>query len=97
MAVAIRETVWRTFRPSRKPLSLIIGLLLLSHLGPAQSAVAAAGSESTRLRISIPGLGSSSYPLIMAQKKGYFRSEGYDVELIPMSGGLACDGWILGP
>jgi ABC-type nitrate/sulfonate/bicarbonate transport system substrate-binding protein len=25
----------------------------------------------------------------MAQKKGYFRSEGYDVELIPMSGGLA--------
>ena len=42
-----------------------------------------------RLRISIPGLGSSSYPLIMAQKKGYFRAEGYDVELIPMAGGLA--------
>ena len=25
----------------------------------------------------------------MAQKNGYFRAEGYDVELIPMSGGLA--------
>ena len=25
----------------------------------------------------------------MAQKKGYFRAEGYDVELIPMAGGLA--------
>jgi ABC-type nitrate/sulfonate/bicarbonate transport system substrate-binding protein len=25
----------------------------------------------------------------MAQKMGYFRAEGYDVELIPMSGGLA--------
>jgi ABC-type nitrate/sulfonate/bicarbonate transport system substrate-binding protein len=41
------------------------------------------------LRISIPGLGSSSYPLIMAQKKGYFRAEGYEVELIPMAAGLA--------
>ena len=48
-----------------------------------------AGAELTRLRISIPGLGTTSYPLIMAQKKGYFRAEGYDLELIPMSGGLA--------
>jgi len=48
-----------------------------------------ASVEPTRLRISIPGLGSTSYPLIMAQKKGYFRAEGYDVELIPMTGGLA--------
>jgi ABC-type nitrate/sulfonate/bicarbonate transport system substrate-binding protein len=96
MALAIRATTLRPFFPSRKPLSLIIGLLLLSYLGPEQSAVAAAGSELTRLRISIPGLGSSSYPLIMAQKKGYFRSEGYDVELIPMSGGLAVKTLIAG-
>ena len=47
------------------------------------------GAELNRLRISIPGLGTTSYPLIMAQKNGYFRAEGYDVELIPMSGGLA--------
>ena len=47
------------------------------------------GAELARLRISIPGLGSTSYPLIMAQKKGYFRAEGFDVELIPMTGGLA--------
>ena len=47
------------------------------------------GAELSRLRISIPGLGSTSYPLIMAQKKGYFRAEGFDVELIPMTGGLA--------
>jgi ABC-type nitrate/sulfonate/bicarbonate transport system substrate-binding protein len=46
-------------------------------------------AELTRLRISIPGLGTTSYPLIMAQKKGYFQAEGYDVELIPMTGGLA--------
>lgn len=96
MALAIRATTLRPFFPSRKLLSLIIGLLLLSNLGPEQSAVAAAGSELTRLRISIPGLGSSSYPLIMAQKKGYFRSEGYDVELIPMSGGLAVKTLIAG-
>jgi ABC-type nitrate/sulfonate/bicarbonate transport system substrate-binding protein len=89
MTVAIRKTAWRPFRPSRTALSLIIGLLLLSHPRPAQSAVASVSSELMRLRISIPGLGSSSYPLIMAQKKGYFQSEGYDVELIPMSGGLA--------
>jgi len=49
----------------------------------------ALAAELTRLRISIPGLGTTSYPLIMAQKKGYFRAEGYDVELIPMTGGLA--------
>lgn len=47
------------------------------------------GAEPARLRISIPGLGTTSYPLIMAQKKGYFRAEGFDVELIPMTGGLA--------
>jgi ABC-type nitrate/sulfonate/bicarbonate transport system substrate-binding protein len=45
--------------------------------------------ELRRLRISLPGIGSASYPLIMAQQMGYFRAEGYDVELIPMSGGLA--------
>ncbi|HVO91679.1 MAG TPA: ABC transporter substrate-binding protein, partial [Terriglobales bacterium] len=48
------------------------------------------------LRISIPGLGTTSYPLIMAQKKGYFRAEGYDVELIPMTGGLAVKTLIAG-
>jgi ABC-type nitrate/sulfonate/bicarbonate transport system substrate-binding protein len=84
-----RETAWRPFAPKCKALSLILGLLLLSHHRSTQPAVAAGGSRLSRLRISIPGLGSSSYPLIMAQKKGYFRSEGYDVELIPMSGGLA--------
>jgi len=52
-------------------------------------AAAASAAEPVRLRISIPGLGSSSYPLIMAQKKGYFRAEGYEVELIPMAAGLA--------
>jgi ABC-type nitrate/sulfonate/bicarbonate transport system substrate-binding protein len=90
MALAIyEEAAWRTFVPSRTALALMIGLLLLSDPWPAQSAGTVAGSELSRLRISIPGLGSSSYPLIMAQKKGYFRAEGYDVELIPMSGGLA--------
>ena len=53
------------------------------------STAALRAAEPARLRISIPGLGSSSYPLIMAQKKGYFRAEGYDVELIPMAAGLA--------
>ena len=89
MALTIHEAAWRIFLPRRTALYLIIGLLLLSHPQPAEPASAAGGSELTRLRISIPGLGSSSYPLIMAQKKGYFRAEGYDVELIPMSGGLA--------
>ena len=64
---------------------MLISCLLL-RLVPGGDAVAA---EPTRLRISIPGLGTTSYPLIMAQKKGYFRAEGYDVELIPMTGGLA--------
>lgn len=96
MIVANRKTAWIPFVPSPKALSLVLGLLLLSHFPPAQSAVAAGSSELARLRISIPGLGSSSYPLIMAQKKGYFRSEGYDVELIPMSGGLAVKTLIAG-
>ena len=64
--------------------TLVLAALLLAGFGSAAN-----GVELTRLRISIPGLGSSSYPLIMAQKKGYFRAEGYDVELIPMAGGLA--------
>jgi hypothetical protein len=84
-----RETAWRPFAPKCKALSLILGLMLLSHPPSTQPAIAAGGSGLSRLRISIPGLGSSSYRLIMPQKKGYFRSEGYDVELIPMSGGLA--------
>lgn len=64
----------------------IIGSWLLCV---AIGAVCAHAAEPTRLRISIPGLGTTSYPLIMAQKKGYFRAEGFDVELIPMTGGLA--------
>ena len=69
MTVAIRETAWRPFASNCKAVSLILGLLLLSYPRPAQSAVPAGGAELNRLRISIPGLGSSSYPLIMAQKK----------------------------
>lgn len=72
-------------RAERLLLALVIFTIGVSHV----QAAAPASSEPTRLRISIPGLGSSSYPLIMAQKKGYFRAEGFDVELIPMTGGLA--------
>jgi len=53
------------------------------------AAPVAFGAKLKRLRISIPGLGTTSYPLIMAQKKGYFQAEGYDVELMPMAGRLA--------
>ncbi len=65
------------------------GLLILCAEFRLVSHSDATAAELTRLRISIPGLGTTSYPLIMAQKKGYFRAEGYDVELIPMTGGLA--------
>ena len=68
----------------RRAVLLVSAAVLLSEFGAVAN-----GAEVARLRISIPGLGSSSYPLIMAQKKGYFRAEGYDVELIPMAGGLA--------
>jgi len=69
----------------RLHLALVIFIFGVSRVHVA----APAAVEPTRLRISIPGIGTTSYPLIMAQKKGYFRAEGYDVELIPMSGGLA--------
>jgi ABC-type nitrate/sulfonate/bicarbonate transport system substrate-binding protein len=95
MPVAIHETAWRPFASNCKAVSLILGLLLLSYPRPAQSAVPAAGAELNRLRISIPGLGSSSYPLTW-RKKGLLRSEGYDVELIPMAGGLAVKTLIAG-
>jgi ABC-type nitrate/sulfonate/bicarbonate transport system substrate-binding protein len=68
---------------------LYLALLIFSLAVSWVRVAAPASVEPTRLRISIPGLGSTSYPLIMAQKKGYFRAEGFDVELIPMSGGLA--------
>jgi ABC-type nitrate/sulfonate/bicarbonate transport system substrate-binding protein len=64
-------------------------LLILCFIFRFLPAGEVTAAEPTRLRISIPGLGTTSYPLIMAQKKGYFRAEGYDVELIPMTGGLA--------
>ena len=89
MALVVCTKALKLFFPNPKCLPFLVGLLMLSPIGPSQSDAAAINSELTRLRISIPGLGSSSYPLIMAQKKGYFRSEGYDVELIPMAGGLA--------
>ena len=66
---------------------LAVAMLMLGGADPAVFAASAA--DPARLRISIPGLGSSSYPLIMAQKKGYFRAEGYEAELIPMAAGLA--------
>ncbi len=68
-----------------------LSLAFATFIGAVMSAriVTPATAELPRLRISIPGIGTTSYPLIMAQKKGYFRAEGYDVELIPMSGGLA--------
>ncbi|MGZ9125368.1 MAG: hypothetical protein ACXW48_20225, partial [Candidatus Binatia bacterium] len=47
------------------------GLLIFYFLLPFIPGGDTAAAEPTRLRISIPGLGSTSYPLIMAQKKGY--------------------------
>jgi len=85
MARIVSERYCRIFRRKIALYGLLIfwsGFCLISG-GDATAA------ELTRLRISIPGLGTTSYPLIMAQKKGYFRTEGYDVELIPMTGGLA--------
>ena len=76
---------YRFLRPGITPCGLLICCFLLQFIPGGDTAAA----ELTRLRISIPGLGSTSYPLIMAQKKGFFRAEGFDVELIPMTGGLA--------
>ena len=85
----LRGTLDRVFRLERLAFCLAVVPLVLVALLLAGFVSGANGAELARLRISIPGLGSSSYPLIMAQKKGYFRAEGYDVELIPMAGGLA--------
>jgi ABC-type nitrate/sulfonate/bicarbonate transport system substrate-binding protein len=82
MACVIGGTNYRIFRRKFKAYGFLAFWVLL------QSAPNVAAAELTRLRISIPGIGTTSYPLIMAQKKGYFRTEGYDVELIPMAGGL---------
>jgi len=83
MACVIGGTNYGIFRRKFKAYGFLAFWVLL------QSAPNVAAAELTRLRISIPGIGTTSYPLIMAQKKGYFRTEGYDVELIPMAGGLA--------
>jgi ABC-type nitrate/sulfonate/bicarbonate transport system substrate-binding protein len=83
MACVIGGTNYRIFRRKFKAYGFLAFWVLL------QSDPNVAAAELTRLRISIPGIGTTSYPLIMAQKKGYFRTEGYDVELIPMAGGLA--------
>jgi NitT/TauT family transport system substrate-binding protein len=69
--------------------SAALALWLFAIIQPSPLSAASASGELKRLRISLPGIGSASYPLIMAQKMGYFRAEGYDAELIPMSGGLA--------
>lgn len=89
MARLMRGTRDKVFRLERIAFCLAVVPLVLVALLLAGFGSGANGADLTRLRISIPGLGSSSYPLIMAQKKGYFRAEGYDVELIPMAGGLA--------
>ena len=78
MAANVRKSASR--RDPRTAIFLSIAILLFGSAGAG--AFAASAAEPARLRISIPGLGSSSYPLIMAQKKGYFRAEGYEVELI---------------
>jgi ABC-type nitrate/sulfonate/bicarbonate transport system substrate-binding protein len=94
MALAYREP--RIGR-SRSVVLIAITFSLFTAAIPAKLfAAAASGDNLTRLRISLPGIGSASYPLIMAQKMGYFRAEGYDVELIPMSGGLAVKTHIAG-
>ena len=72
-----------------KTLRLYLALMIFIFGVSRVHIAASAAAEPARLRISIPGLGSTSYPLIMAQKKGYFRAEGFEVELIPMTGGLA--------
>ena len=85
MARVIRRISVRAGRVSFSTRLVFTVLVLLA----ATPQTFVSGAELNRLRISIPGLGTTSYPLIMAQKNGYFRAEGYDVELIPMSGGLA--------
>ena len=74
----------RAWTLALEAIAVLVCALLLAIV-----ATTARAAEPARLRISIPGLGSSSYPLVMAQKKGYFRAEGYEVELIPMAAGLA--------
>ena len=89
MARLIDKSIDRFFRQGLRAFRLAVVLLSLAAPPLVGCGSTANAADLTRLRISIPGLGSSSYPLIMAQKKGYFRAEGYDVELIPMAGGLA--------
>src|SRR5215207_6561799 len=85
MGTYVRKSAYR-----RKPIIAMFLFVVMLLFGSAgREAFAGSAAEPARLRISIPGLGSSSYPLIMAQKKGYFRAEGYEVELIPMAAGLA--------
>jgi len=85
MATDVRKPAYK-----RKPrTAMFISVVMLLFGSAVRDAFAGSAAEPTRLRISIPGVGSSSYPLIMAQKKGYFRAEGYEVELIPMAAGLA--------
>ena len=87
MARFDRRVTNGVFRAGLRGLALV--LVSLAALPLVESGSGPNAADLTRLRISIPGLGSSSYPLIMAQKKGYFRAEGYDIELIPMTAGLA--------
>lgn len=69
---------------------IFTAIVLLSALCLLNASISPSfAAELKRLRISLPGIGSASYPLIVAQKKGYFQAEGYKLELIPMSGGLA--------
>ncbi len=87
MGRSCRDLILRRLRPL--VLLAVIFSVIIAAIPARLHAATSSSGDRKRLRISIPGIGSASYPLIMAQKMGYFRAEGYNVELIPMSGGLA--------
>jgi ABC-type nitrate/sulfonate/bicarbonate transport system substrate-binding protein len=76
-------------RLRRVVLLAVTFILFIAAIPALLPAATSSRADLKQLRISLPGIGSASYPLIMAQKMGYFRAEGYNAELIPMSGGLA--------
>ena len=73
---------------------LVTALVLLGR-GESLGAQTSSG-EIKKIRLAVPSISVSNMPVVMAKELGYYRNEGFDVEIILMRAGVSIQALVAG-
>ena len=85
----VRIYSFLTMRPLLKLVSVLLTFLIFPTEGSAQT-------KLEDLRVSFASFGVIYYPHFIAKELGYYRDEGFNIEVIAMPGGLATQALVAG-